>query len=362
VGQADPPNQPTTVGNSVPQPLQGSTVPLVERYDVALLDLDGVIYVGHDPVPGAADALTRARSRGIRLAFVTNNASRTPVEVASLLGKVGVRAETDEIVTSAQAAARVLAEKLPAGARVLVVGADALRQEVTGRGLAVVASADEEPDAVVQGYAPDTSWRDLAEATVAVRRGAWWVATNIDTTLPSARGALPGNGALVGVVTAATGARPLVTGKPEPALHRESVDRTGARSPLVVGDRLDTDIEGANAAGSASMLVLTGVTGADELLAAEAVHRPTYLAADLTGLVTPHPAPQREAGGGWRCGGWQVSAADDGAVVLSGTGPDRLDALRALCAAAWEAGRPPRLRPDGAAAIEVAAGFGLTGG
>ncbi len=345
----------------MPQPLQGSTVPLVERYDVALLDLDGVVYVGHDPVVGAAAALSQARAHGMRLAFVTNNASRTPEAVAGLLADVGVHADRAEIVTSAQAAARVLAEKLPAGARVLVVGADALRAEVGARGLSVVASADEEPDAVVQGYAPDTGWRELAEATVAVRRGAWWVATNIDTTLPSARGPLPGNGALVGVVAAATGAHPLVTGKPEPALHRESVDRTAARDPLVVGDRLDTDIEGASAAGCPSLLVLTGVTGADELLAAEAVHRPTYLAADLSGLLVAHPAPQRDPDGRWRCGGWRVGA-DDHAAVLSGDGTDPLDALRALCAAAWETGRPAPVRTDGAAAAQAAARYGLADG
>jgi glycerol-1-phosphatase len=346
----------------VPQPLQGSTAPLVERYDVALLDLDGVVYVGHDPIPGAASALSDARAHGMRLAFVTNNASRTPDAVAALLRKVGVHADRSEIVTSAQAAARVLAEKLPAGARVLVVGADALRQEVTGHGLAVVATADEEPAAVVQGYAPDTSWRDLAEATVAVRRGAWWVATNIDTTLPSARGPLPGNGALVGVVAAATGARPLVTGKPEPALHRESVDRTGAHDPLVVGDRLDTDVEGANAAGCASLLVLTGVTVAHDLLAAEAVHRPTYLASDLAGLLVPHPAPQRGPGGEWRCGGWQIAPGDGGGAVLGGAGRDPLDALRALCARAWEAGRPARVRSEGAAASAALELYGLADG
>jgi glycerol-1-phosphatase len=308
--------------------LEATDVRPAERYDVALLDLDGVVYLGSTVIPGVADSLTRARDAGMRLAFVTNNASRTPAAVADMLTGMGVRARPDEVATSAQAACHVLADKLPAGAKVLVVGAEGLREAARERGLTVVTSAEDEPAAVVQGYGPEVGWAELAEATVAVRRGAWFVATNLDATVPSGRGPLPGNGALVGVVARTTGVTPTAVGKPDPAMHRESVERSGARRPLVVGDRLDTDIEGAHRVGCDSLLVLTGVTTPADLLAAPPEHRPTYLARSVDGLLVPHPAPAR-TDAGWTCGGWTVR---DGRVEGSGA---ELDALRAACAAAW---------------------------
>lgn len=316
--------------------------PLIDRYDVALLDLDGVVYVGAEPVPGAAEALAKAAAAGQRRAFVTNNASRTPEEVARLLGNVGVDADPGEVVTSAQAAARLLAEELSPGAMVLVVGSDALAAEVRGRGLRVTDTADDDPAAVVQGYSPQVGYRNLAEATIAVRRGAWWVATNTDLTIPSPRGIVPGNGCLVGVVRAASGVEPVVAGKPHPALHRESMLRTRAATPLIVGDRLDTDIEGATAAGVDSLVVLTGVTTPASLLAATPAQRPTYVAAGLDGLLVPHPVPEVIAGSA-RCGRYQA-VVDGAAIRLSSTGGDaatvgeQLDALRALCAAMWHGG------------------------
>src|SRR5579884_1051749 len=239
--------------------LRGSARPLAESHDVALLDLDGVVYVGPEAVPHVPEVLSRARSAGMRLAFVTNNASRTPTAVARHLVELGVEARADEVVTSAQAAARYLGEHLPAGARVLVLGTDALAEAVREHGLAPVWEAESEAglvSAVVQGYSPETNWRMLAEGAVAIRGGALWVATNTDSTVPSPRGPLPGNGSLVAALRHATGAEPVVTGKPDPTMHRETLLRTGARDPLVVGDRLDTDIEGANAVGCASLLVL----------------------------------------------------------------------------------------------------------
>jgi glycerol-1-phosphatase len=325
------------------------------RYDVALLDLDGVVYLGPDPIAGAAEALAAARAAGMRLAFVTNNASRTPEAVAGLLRGMGVQADPAEVVTSSQAACHVLAERLPAGAPVLVVGGEGLQREAAERGFKVVASADDEPAAVVQGYGAGVGWRELAEATVAVRRGAWWVATNLDLTIPSVRGPLPGNGALVGAVRAALGREPQVTGKPEPAMHRESVQRSGARDPIVVGDRLDTDIEGASRVGCDSLLVLTGVARPADLLTAPPEWRPTYVTAGLGGLLTPYEAPV--AGGeGWTCGGWSVPAD----LRLGGAGDD-VAALRALCAAAWAgpAGPAGPVTADGPAAAATLQRLGL---
>jgi len=261
---------------------------LVDPYDLVVLDLDGVIYLTDEPIAGAVDAVTRLREQGTPVAYATNNASRRAAEVAGLLTGMGLPTAPDEVLTSAGAAARVLADRLPPGARVLVVGADALRAEVRDAGLVPVAAADEKPDAVVQGYGPDVGWKHLAEASLAVRAGAFWVATNTDRTLPSPRGPLPGNGSLVAVLRTALDRDPdLVVGKPGPALFRAAADRADARRPLVVGDRLDTDIEGAVNAGFDSLLVLTGVSTRDDLAKTPAEHRPTYIADDLSGLFSP---------------------------------------------------------------------------
>jgi glycerol-1-phosphatase len=282
---------------------RASNRPLCEIYDVGLLDLDGVVYLGPRPVPGAADALAEARRQGMRLAFVTNNASRSPSTIAGQLTGLGVPATPDEVVTSAHAAARLIAERLPAGSPVLVVGGIGLRLALRERGLRPVSTAADHPAAVVQGYGPGIDYGLLAEGALAVRAGAWFVASNIDVTLPTPRGLQPGNGSLVQVIAVSTGQRPVVAGKPEPPLHAEAVARSGAQRPLVVGDRLDTDIEGAVRAGADSLLVLTGVTGPADAVLAPPQQRPTYLAHDLAGLTEPHPGVEA-TGDTFRCGGW----------------------------------------------------------
>jgi glycerol 3-phosphatase-2 len=310
----------------------GSAAPLVERYDAGLLDLDGVVYIGPNPVPHAAESLAQARERGMRLAFVTNNAARTPQAVAAHLTELGVRADPAEVATSAQAAARLVAGLVAPGSAVLVVGGDALEEALRERGLRPVRSADDGPSAVVQGYHPDVNWRQLAEGTFAVRAGLPWVASNMDLTIPTPRGIGPGNGTLVNVIRLATGAEPLVAGKPELALHRESIDRVESERPLIIGDRLDTDVEGAVRAGADSLLVLTGVTGPAELLRAPATQRPTYVAADLRGLLRPYADVALEGGEGV-LGGW-TARVQAGRLRLTGSG-DPVDALRVACVAAW---------------------------
>ncbi|MFE9397957.1 HAD-IIA family hydrolase [Streptomyces flavidovirens] len=306
---------------------------LREAYDTALLDLDGVVYAGGEAIAHAVDALSVARESGMHLAYVTNNALRTPDAVAEHLTELGVPARASDVITSAQAVARLIADQVPAGSRVLVVGGDGLRVALRERGLVPVESADDDPVAVVQGYGgPDLAWGRFAEASYAVARGLPWFASNTDLTIPSARGIAPGNGAAVEVVRIATGAEPQVAGKPLPPMHRETILRTGAERPLVVGDRLDTDIEGANVGGVDSLLVLTGVTDAAQLLVAAPKYRPTYVDADLRGLLTGQP---EVAGtdGGFVCGGW-TAAVRGGELVAEGEGA-ALDGLRALCAAAW---------------------------
>ncbi|MFH8368079.1 HAD hydrolase-like protein [Streptomyces sp. NPDC018031] len=321
-----------------------STRPLSQAYDTALLDLDGVVYAGGEAIRHAVGSLGAARDGGMHLAYVTNNALRTPEAVAAHLTELGVPAEPGDVITSAQAVARLIAEQVPAGARVLVIGGEGLRVALRERGLEPVESVDDDPAAVVQGYGgPELTWGRLAEASYAVARGVPWFASNTDLTIPGARGIAPGNGAAVEVVRIATGRTPRVAGKPLPPMHRETILRTGARRPLVVGDRLDTDIEGAWAGGVDSLLVLTGVTTAAQLLAAGPRHRPTYLDADLRGLLAGQPevAPVGGAGGGghgggFGCGGW-TAFAEPGGLRLAGEGEDPLDGLRALCAAAWTA-------------------------
>ncbi|MFF7182231.1 HAD-IIA family hydrolase [Streptomyces sp. NPDC008121] len=314
----------------------GSERPLSEVYDTALLDLDGVVYAGGEAIEHAVEALGAARDGGMHLAYVTNNALRTPDSVAAHLTELGVPAEAGDVITSAQAVARLIADEVPQGARVLVIGGEGLRVALRERGLEPVESADEEGlAAVAQGYGgPELPWGRFAEASYAVARGVPWYASNTDLTIPGARGIGPGNGAAVEVVRIATGAEPKVAGKPLPPMHRETVLRTGAKRPLVVGDRLDTDIEGAFNGGVDSLLVLTGVTDVAQLLAAVPEHRPTYVDADLRGLLTGQPEVAGTDAGGFVCGGWTASVSG-GALVLDGEGDDPLDGVRALCAAAW---------------------------
>lgn len=323
-------------GNEVAAP-RGCASPLSQQYDAALLDLDGVVYLGGAPIPGAAAALEVAAERGMRLAYVTNNASRTPSAIAAQLSGMGVPAHAGDIVTSAQAAARVLADRFPAGSSVLVVGGTGLRLALRARGLRPVSTAADNPVGVAQGYAHDISYGLLAEAALALRAGAFYVASNADPTLPTPRGLQPGNGSLVQLLVTATGREPVVAGKPEPPLHAESIERVGAQRPLVVGDRLDTDIEGAVRGGTDSLLVLTGVTGPADLLVAPSRQRPTYIAADLAGLNVSHPEITSEDGA-FRCGGWTASVTGgEGWLTVTGSG-DAIDGLRALCAAAWSTG------------------------
>jgi glycerol-1-phosphatase len=315
--------------------LIGVARPLAEEYDLVLLDLDGVVYIGQNAVPGAAEALDRARELGTRTTFVTNNASRPPATVAQHLRDLGVSADDGDVVTSAQAAASLLAKRLPRGAKVLVVGGEGIYSTLADAGLQGVAGMDDEPQAVVQGFSPDIGWRLLAEGTRAVNAGLPWIATNTDLTVPTPYGRAPGNGTLVAAVATASGVTPEVAGKPQPTLFLEAVERYGGRRPLVVGDRLDTDIEGAIAAGIDGLSVLTGVHLVRDLVAAGSSRRPALIARDLDGLLEAHPAPGVE--GSVATVREAVVAATDGMITVRTAGTDPLDLVRAGCAAAWAA-------------------------
>ncbi|WP_235530234.1 HAD-IIA family hydrolase [Nocardioides sp. Root151] len=312
--------------------LKASAGPLVEIFDLAMLDLDGVVYIGPAAVPGAPEHLRRARTTGMHLAFVTNNASRTPVKVAQHLTELGVDASPEDVVTSAQAAAHVLAGMLEPGAPVYLLGSAGLEEALVAEGLRPVRSMEDEPLAVVSGYDPDLVWRRLMQGAVLIRDGLPWVASNTDLTVPMDYGVGPGHGVQVRMLSEFSGVQPIVAGKPQRPLLDETVRRVGGKRPLMVGDRLDTDIEGANGSGLDSLLVLTGVTGLGDLATARPELRPTYLAGDLGGLFDTHPAPTREDEhvvlGGWR------GAVREGRLSIEGAGADD-DWWRVAATVAW---------------------------
>jgi HAD superfamily hydrolase (TIGR01450 family) len=306
--------------------------PLWTAYDVAMLDLDGVIYIGPAAVEGAAGHLAAAAESGMSLAYVTNNAARPPRSVAEHLVELGMPASVEDVVTSAQAAARLVADAVPPTAAVFVIGGLGLVEALEERGLTPVQRIEDDPVAVVSGYHPDLRWKTVIDGAILVRRGVPWFASNTDMSVPTPHGPGPGNGVLVGAVARFADVDPVVAGKPEPPLFHETQRRVGGQRPLVVGDRLDTDIEGAVRAGYDSLLVMTGVTGLAELVAAEPGARPTYLSRTLSGLGTAHRAPE-EGDDGWSLGGWRATVAG-GAVHVEGDGaPD--DWLRVAAAAAW---------------------------
>ena len=312
------------------------SVTLVDRHDALLLDLDGTVFAGHHALPNALDALARLN---IPRFFVTNNASRRPSEVAAHLRELGFEATDDLVVTSAQSGARLLSEHLEPGSRALVIGTDGLAQEVREVGVGVTRSADDRPAAVIQGHSPDTGWAQLSEAALAIRAGALWIATNIDATLPSERGLLVGNGSMVAALRNATGKEPMVAGKPAAPLMADAIARARASAPLVVGDRLDTDIEGGHAVGIESALVLTGVSTVDDLLSAPPEQRPIYVLDDLAGLFVDIDAVRVSDQPGWDI------TVDGPTVRVAGSGAEA-GLVPALAAATWAAVDAGSADPD----------------
>ncbi len=308
---------------------------IAQEYDCLLIDLDGTVFRGRQPTDGAVQSLDQVDSRKL---YVTNNASRSAEEVAAHLRELGFTATSTDVVTSAQSAAHLLAEQLPSDARVLIVGTESLANEIAAVGLRPVRLFEDKPVAVVQGLSMTIGWPDLAEAALAIRAGALWVAANVDLTLPTERGLLPGNGSLVAALRTATGAEPQVAGKPAPTLLNDAVSRGDFRNPLVIGDRLDTDIEGANAAGLPSLMVLTGVSTARDAVYAEPAQRPSYIARDLRSLHEDAEllavGPQAD---------WRVDIGAQAVTVSANFDregeqhDDEVSIVRALASAVWGA-------------------------
>jgi glycerol-1-phosphatase len=254
---------------------------LAERYDCILFDLDGVLYRGEEAVPAAPPTLAELRARSVRPVFLTNNSARTPEQVADKLRAMGIAADPNEVVTSALATAELLARR--GGGRVFVIGEDGVREALAGAGLEILEGEPETADLVVVGFDGGATYAKLKTAGLLVQRGAKLVATNSDGSYPAADGLWPGAGALLSVITTTTGAEPEVFGKPFAPLFEAGLRRGGGGRPLVVGDRLETDIEGAARLGWDTMLVLTGVSGRADVEATGV--RPTVIAEDVSALL-----------------------------------------------------------------------------
>ena len=254
---------------------------LADRYDCLLFDLDGVMYRGDDTIDAAPPTMAELRRRGARVVFLTNNSSRTPEQVADKLRVHGIEADPGEVVTSAAATAELLAER--GGGRAFVIGMDGVRDALSGAGIEVLHGEPEVADLVVVGFDHDATYERLKTAALLVERGAKLVATNADASFPAADGLWPGAGALLAVITTTTGVPAEIVGKPFAPLFGSALRRGGGGRPLVVGDRLDTDIEGGAKLGWDTMLVLTGVSSRAE---AEAWRvRPTVIAEDVSALL-----------------------------------------------------------------------------
>jgi 4-nitrophenyl phosphatase len=231
-----------------------------------LIDLDGVVYTGSEPVPGAGELIREVRQRGLPFLLVTNNSTTSPELVAARLKTMGIEAKPGEVLTSGQAAAAYVSAQTP-GARVYLVGEAGLRQAIVEAGLEITENSA--ADWVIAGLDRQFDYQKLTHATRAILAGARFLATNADALLPIEQGnVIPGAGTMVAAIQTATGVVPIVTGKPEPALFEHGLQRLGGLKPeqaVMIGDRLDTDVVGGQRAGLHTILVLTGVTTAAEL-------------------------------------------------------------------------------------------------
>jgi glycerol-1-phosphatase len=263
---------------------------LASRFRGVVFDLDGVVYLGEEVVEAAPAALDQVRALGVAVAFVTNNSYRPPELVAEKLQRLGVKATPEQVLTSSQALVRLLGG--PAGldgVRVLVVGGPGLRGALEAAGARLVdGSAWGDAQVVAVGFDPDLTYARARDATLAIRAGARFVGSNPDTTLPAPDGLWPGAGATLALLQAATGVRPEVAGKPERALLDTAAEAVGSGPYLMVGDRADTDLDGAHRLGWSTALVLSGVTRPADL--PDLAIAPDHLLHDVGGLLDP-PGP-----------------------------------------------------------------------
>ncbi|MGA1838061.1 HAD-IIA family hydrolase [Herbiconiux sp. 11R-BC] len=324
---------------SLLRPKKTESVHPLDGVDAVLADLDGVVYQGPDAIPHAVEGLSRAVTEGFRTGYITNNASRTDAQVAEHLTSFGLTVAPADVVTSPQAAMRILTTLVEPGATILVVGGVGLTTEVEKAGFVVTRAASDKPAAVVQGFAPEVGWKQLAEASFALHDPAvHWVATNTDWTIPVAGGIAPGNGTLVSAVHTAVGRLPVVAGKPEKPIFEEALARFGTANAAFIGDRLDTDTLGAQRAGLRTIHVLTGIDRAKQLLAAPQGSRPEFILEDLRQLFEAYPATQTSKDGSETRVGASVVRMTGPVVRVVKAGDSRTDLVRAGSAAIWNSG------------------------
>ncbi|QGU01921.1 putative hydrolase YutF [Corynebacterium kalinowskii] len=298
-------------------------------YDALLLDLDGTIWEGGRAITHAVEAVTDS---GLPAIYVTNNASKAPATVANQLTDMGLATDPEHVMTSAQAAVLMAQEVCAPGAKVLVLGTTSFKELAAEAGFQVVESADDQPAAVLHGHNPETGWAQLSEAALSIRQGAVYLASNLDTTLPMERGLHVGNGSMVAAVVSATGVTPRSAGKPEPEMFRLSADKIGSKTPLAVGDRLDTDIAGGIAAGMDSLQVITGVSGHRDILNAPPHQRTTLIADDMRGLFVERDELLPGAQGGF------TATLDGTTLTIDGGTPDStsIQAFRTALGVVWQ--------------------------
>lgn len=309
---------------------------LLDGFDSVFADLDGVVYEGGKAIDWAVESINKLSDLGLKVGYVTNNSSRKPETIAAQIAGYGIQVEPDQIVSSGQTGVELLSTLVPAGSKVLVVGGEGLRTYTEAGGFVLVHDSSDNPAAVIQGFAPDVSWKHLSEAAFSIQNGAKWVATNQDWTIPQERGLAPGNGTLVSAVHTAVGQLPMVAGKPETAIFQTAIKRFGVKRPLFVGDRIDTDILGANRSGIDSALVLTGVSDAKELLSSPKDSHPTYVLGDMRELFVPYVDPKKTKYG-YKLRDAEVELLDRKVRVIHGD-PKSLDVLRCACLTIWNSG------------------------
>lgn len=270
--------------------------PILRKYQGLMVDLDGTVFEGNRPVDGAKEGLADHQ-----IAYITNNASRSPQQVAEHLTELGFPTSPNQVMTSAMAAClmarSVLDNSEGVPPKVFVIGADSFKQLAREAGLVVVDSADDNPAVVLHGHSPDNNWARLSEGALAIQRGARYIASNLDSTLPTERGFMVGNGSMVAAVTNATGVVPDAPGKPQPTMFEACMPQFEGRDVLVIGDRLNTDIAGGNNAGLPTLCTVTGVSTHRDVLAAAPGERPTYIAANMRDHLPGWSATLRESGG-----------------------------------------------------------------
>lgn len=308
------------------------------RYDTLLCDLDGVIYEGTDAIVDAVETVNAFMSQGIPVGYVTNNSSRKPETIVDQLSSFGIDSAPDDVIGSAKTGVEILSTLIPAGSKVLVVGGEGLRSRVVEAGFELVANSDAKPAGVIQGFDPTVAWTDLAEASYSINNGAKWVATNQDWTIPREKGIAPGNGTLVSAVHTAVGQLPVVAGKPEPAIFKTAENHFGAKQAIFVGDRIDTDIRGANRAGIASVLVMTGISTRKEVLGVKKEDRPQFIIGTMAELLSDYDQPKKTKHG-FSCKGVEVELLGNKVLVTQGD-PKSIGALRAACAVIYNSETP----------------------